>query len=317
MLPTALKAVHRPSSTLQPVILKHRSARLSTSCGLAELLPLSLGPSSNLYIRGQHLLVVAQVHGTGFMRAHEGSFALVRGDWIVIGPDSDPDIHIDQDGQAIGVVIGMGGHFDLFNNVSPFSHIFPGSGRFCFSHLQQAKRQCLWAWRAITTKSDISRAQVANFARTLVSLQSDLHPLIVRCPGRSMRRRREVLWRLQKARMLMEGSYERSVSLDELAVLTGISSWHLSRTFKQVYGETIREAQGRIRMRHAEVMLANPGQSVCEIAKACGYPDASTFARAFKEYHGMTASTWRSVRERWKLSDSPGPLNDYPVLLTR
>ncbi len=60
-------------------------------------------------------------------------------------------------------------------------------------------------------------------------------------------------------------------------------------------GESLNAFIQRIRLEKAAMkLLGNPDKSVTEIALECGFSGSSTFARAFKESFGVSASRWRA-----------------------
>jgi AraC family transcriptional regulator len=70
-------------------------------------------------------------------------------------------------------------------------------------------------------------------------------------------------------------------------------------------GETLNQFIQRIRIEKAATMLLNnPKKSITEITFECGFSGASTFARAFKETFGVSASEWRLInRKNCQLND--------------
>jgi AraC-like DNA-binding protein len=53
----------------------------------------------------------------------------------------------------------------------------------------------------------------------------------------------------------------------------------------------------RVRIERATQMIrANPGTPVTDVAMACGFNSLASFYRLFKSTTGMTASQWRSER---------------------
>ena len=279
--------------------LKRGSTRVISAHEQHGFIPISLSGLSSLHVRGPYLLLLAQVSGTSRLSAQEGQFLLQRGDWMVLDPESRPDVQLDCTSQALGFAIRLGSSLDAPRHVKALANVFPGSGVLQPEALRFARRACLRAWAAIASDPSIEASRLEALSSHLATLQADLIPAINRCPGRSLRRKRGVFWRLQRVRMYMLGNCERGLSLRELSALAGMSSWHFSKTFSHVYQETVREALARIRMQRAKTMLLDPVNSVSEVSEACGYPDPCTFARAFKVHHGMSASTWRSACSRW------------------
>ena len=56
------------------------------------------------------------------------------------------------------------------------------------------------------------------------------------------------------------------------------------------------------RMEKARRMLFNSELSIREIAEECGFSDNEYFSRCFKDYHGMSPTTWKKTQK----SDATG-----------
>ena len=87
------------------------------------------------------------------------------------------------------------------------------------------------------------------------------------------------------------------VTLDELAAKFYISKYHLTRTFKQRYGETIFTYINAVRLDAAKQMLRYTDCTLSEIAARCGFHDQSYFTRRFRQAEGQTA---KEYRQEWK-----------------
>ncbi|MBO9680544.1 MAG: helix-turn-helix transcriptional regulator [Acidovorax sp.] len=88
------------------------------------------------------------------------------------------------------------------------------------------------------------------------------------------------------------------LSLAWLAARQGISARQLQRVLASA-GTSYEETLRHIRLQAARAMLQEPrnaGMSIEAIAHACGFSEASTLSRAFKQYFGMTPG-----EARWKL----------------
>jgi AraC-like DNA-binding protein len=78
-----------------------------------------------------------------------------------------------------------------------------------------------------------------------------------------------------------------------LARQFGISATTLKRQFKHQYGLTIREFLVRQRMERAKELLTHSDLSVHSIGMRVGYPEFSSFTRAFTRYFGHSPSYFR------------------------
>ena len=112
----------------------------------------------------------------------------------------------------------------------------------------------------------------------------------------------------------MAGSYERrmlrvidhihdnpagDLSLDALAEVAAMSRFHWHRVFQGLTGETVTQCVRRMRMQRAAVMLAqgDPGLPLTVVAARVGYPNRSSFVRAFTDSFGMAPSVFRKRDE--------------------
>jgi AraC family transcriptional regulator len=83
-------------------------------------------------------------------------------------------------------------------------------------------------------------------------------------------------------------------TLEDLASIANFSPYHFHRIFAGIMQETISQFITRIRLERAAARLIdNPRESITEVAFNFGFSSSSTFARAFKEKFGMSASQWR------------------------
>lgn len=84
-----------------------------------------------------------------------------------------------------------------------------------------------------------------------------------------------------------ENNLDRGVGVKETAAEMGYSPSHLRRLFAAALHESPREVFLRIRMEKARSLLQHNRIPVLDAALACGYPDHSSFSRAYKRYFGM------------------------------
>lgn len=237
---------------------------------------------------GRGFSVWVQLRGTTRVEAREGRFTLGPGEWIALDRDSAPELQADRNGLTLGVVLpneAAGARAD----------VLPGRGRMPIRDLRIAVR--LWRaglnaqrGRAHDAAARALQAVLAHFA----TLQRDLDDSLSRCPGRSARRKRQVLGRMQRARLYLEGHSHRVVRLTELAELTSFSSWYLSKTYHEVFDESPQAASVRLRLERACELLAGTDSSIGEIGAACGFDNSCSFARAFRARYRSTASAYRA-----------------------
>ena len=236
-----------------------------------------------------------QLHGTSQIDAREGSFLLRRGDWMLLERDSAPQAQAGRDALLLGIVIPASLWNEALHRLPPHAVPLPGRGRLCASERRIALR--LWRQGAQTTLTDIQRQRRLHMLlQHLTAQQPETRELLLRCPGRSWQRKRQMLVRLQCARLFLEGNSHRIVTLTELADLTHLSVWHFAKTFQQLYQESPLALAHRLRLDRACTLLTTTGQAISEVGWACGFDSGCSFARAFRARYGMTPSRFRITR---------------------
>ena len=228
------------------------------------------------------LTVWIQLRGSTRIVAREGHFRLERGDWIVLERDAAPLLQANHDGVCIGLCIRGPAHGLDEGGLG----VVAGRGRARHGQLRTALR----LWRDTARNADST-----PLLRHLKDLQAGMMAGIQRCPGRSLRRKRQVFARLQRARLYIEGHRHRVVRIQDLANLTNFSSWYFSKTFHALYGESPQAMGARTRIEHAAHLLRSTPMMIGEVAVASGFENCCSFARAFRAHHGMSASEYRST----------------------
>ncbi len=99
-------------------------------------------------------------------------------------------------------------------------------------------------------------------------------------------------WYVKKAQEYLHESVSDSVSLDELAKATGVSSRSLQYGFKKVHGITPMQYLKELRLArvHKELSRGDMHASVTPVAMACGFKQLGWFANQYKEKYGETPS---------------------------
>ena len=87
------------------------------------------------------------------------------------------------------------------------------------------------------------------------------------------------------------------LSLEDVAEAINVSSFYLSRLFKEVKGENYINYLTDLRMKKARELLKNPRISIKEISSEVGFNDQNYFSRIFKNKFGMTPTEFRNVAQ--------------------
>jgi AraC family transcriptional regulator len=102
----------------------------------------------------------------------------------------------------------------------------------------------------------------------------------------------EVFRSILQAKKFIDERITENLSLDEISVIIGISKYHFIRVFKQTFGVSPYQYQKRKRLELAKMDLLN-GNDILYTAVRNGFPDASSFSKAFKQQFGQTPGSIR------------------------
>jgi AraC-like DNA-binding protein len=94
----------------------------------------------------------------------------------------------------------------------------------------------------------------------------------------------------------IEGSFEKPITLSELAALVGLTPQYFCSLFKKATSQTPVEYINLIKLRHAKALLLQTELPVREIAHRVGIEDPSYFCALFKRYEHMTPMAFRTLR---------------------
>lgn len=103
-------------------------------------------------------------------------------------------------------------------------------------------------------------------------------------------------WQLRRATEFIEEHCVRSIRLQELADLTGLSPSHFSHSFKASTGLTPHDWQMNARLEHAKQLLCDKRQALIAIAAETGFSDQAHFTRAFRKHVGTTPARWQKSK---------------------
>ncbi|UJW57069.1 response regulator [Bacillus sp. A116_S68] len=99
---------------------------------------------------------------------------------------------------------------------------------------------------------------------------------------------------LLQAKDYIDQHYDQVITLEEVANHIGISSYYLSRLFKDKFHVTFIEYVTSVRLQRAKGFLLDGSMSLKEIALNIGYKDPNYFSRVFKKETGLSPTGYRS-----------------------
>lgn len=118
-----------------------------------------------------------------------------------------------------------------------------------------------------------------------------------------------------RALWYIESHFGEAVTLDDVADVSGLSRFHLSRTFAAIVGQPVLAYVRGRRLTEAARLLADGAPDIMQVALAVGYGSHEAFTRAFRDQFGLTPDATRSrgslanlaLTEPIRMSDSSAP----------
>ena len=233
-----------------------------------------------------------QIRGSAQVYAAEGTFRLRAGEWIALDGESAPEVQADPCGLTLALIVPA----DLIPLLQD-AYLFVGKGGM--SRRDRALALRLWhgTVRSLPAHDSVQDKTLVRALRPLIlhlsAVQSRHVELLGYCPGHSRTRKRRLFNRLQKARLFLEGNAHRMVRMSEIMAITNYSLWYLSKSFHELYGESVQTAASRLRIERAYDLLETTSMDITEIAESCGFDNACSFARAFRAKSGINATQFR------------------------
>ncbi len=98
----------------------------------------------------------------------------------------------------------------------------------------------------------------------------------------------------------IEQNYQRPITLEQLAHVSGLSAKYFCRYFRNILSRTPIDYLNYYRVEKACFLLEQGKLSVTDVAYACGYNDSSYFVRCFKKYKGITPNQYAKQEKQSK-----------------
>lgn len=100
----------------------------------------------------------------------------------------------------------------------------------------------------------------------------------------------ESIYQVQK---YIDQNFAQDIKIKDLAEKFFINFYYLSHTFKELTGYSPKQYLLLNRLTYSKELLAQTSLSVGEIAMRCGFSDANSFIRTFRQYYATTPSQYR------------------------
>jgi AraC-like DNA-binding protein len=108
----------------------------------------------------------------------------------------------------------------------------------------------------------------------------------------------------------LAGNYMRTIRLDEVAAVAGLSRFRVAHLVKECTGKTVRQHVKLLRIQKARMWLEETDRGFAQIAGDLGFADQSHFIRHFRELTGLTPARYR--RGLSAPGESDPPANPIP-----
>ncbi|GAB2590080.1 helix-turn-helix domain-containing protein [Spirosoma areae] len=99
--------------------------------------------------------------------------------------------------------------------------------------------------------------------------------------------------RIEKAFSFMHESYDKEISLADVAKLVNMSEVSFSRFIRKRTGKTFIESLNEIRLGQASRLLIDTTHTIAEVSYRCGFNNMSYFNRIFRSKNGCTPREFR------------------------
>lgn len=161
-------------------------------------------------------------------------------------------------------------------------------------------RRLLVRLARVSTRTDASPMETDHVVGALLDAiwdnQESIRLHLQQCRGRTEKRRQQNFVRLLKVKHVIENGRDGNFDLLHMARIANYSPWHLTRTYREVFGESPSQYATRLRFARAVDLVHESKLTIREITEALGYESQSTFCRYFKKTYGATTTEARSAK---------------------
>ena len=98
---------------------------------------------------------------------------------------------------------------------------------------------------------------------------------------------------VEASKVYINANYTKNITLEDLSMAVNVSSYYLSRIFKENTGENFIDYLTRLRIERAKELLGTTSYSMKEIGVMSGYSDPNYFSKTFKKNVGVTPTEYR------------------------
>ena len=100
---------------------------------------------------------------------------------------------------------------------------------------------------------------------------------------------------VENARAYILENFTQNISLQQLAGHCLVSPFHFSRIFKSIMNISPHQYLKKVRLNHAKILLTTTGESVTDVAFACGFNSLEHFVTAYRLRFKINPSAQRKI----------------------
>ncbi|MBK7871697.1 MAG: helix-turn-helix transcriptional regulator [Saprospiraceae bacterium] len=131
--------------------------------------------------------------------------------------------------------------------------------------------------------------------RALMLKKKEVNQLIQKTPALKKSTQIELYRRLTRAKDYIDSHFAKSISLDDIAQVACLSTFHFLTCFKALHGLTPYQYLTRVRLQQAKKLLKTKDISVQEVCQMVGYEDISSFSKLYKKTFGASPSKTEKI----------------------
>lgn len=205
-----------------------------------------------------------EVHSTGKFPEEKGMLY-----WLILKIVDDQKAFFDQKGETAQNFRDM--------LVSMPSRCFPGSDILKY-YIDEIIEYCM--------DEDRPLRQVAIESLVLSFLLE-----VISCSRKQQRN--EISPAIQKVKNYIEDNLDQDISVDNMAKISGLSTYWFKEKFKKETGLSPADFVSRRKIQEAKKHLVSDTKSITDIAFSLGFSSSQYFATVFKRYTGTTPTKYR------------------------
>ncbi len=112
-------------------------------------------------------------------------------------------------------------------------------------------------------------------------------------PAKKQTTKKDLHSRLKKSVRLMNKNFSDAITLEQLADISHLSSYHYLRSFKKAFSKTPFQFLTDVRLKRACKLLRDTDLSIASVTTECGFENESSFIRLFKRKFKTTPNSFR------------------------